>query len=187
MKILIIDNYDSFTYNLLHAVEHFVDDVTVVRNDEINFSLIDNYDKIILSPGPGLPKEAGKLTKFIKEFASKKSILGVCLGHQAIGEVFGLKLLNINNVKHGENTLLTDFDRSEILFQGLANPIQVGHYHSWVIDESNDFEDWKVTAKSNDLIMAISHKRFDLKGVQFHPESVLTPQGNQMLKNWVDS
>lgn len=187
MKILIIDNYDSFTHNLVHAVEHFVDDFTVVRNDEINFSLVHNYDKIIISPGPGLPKEAGGLTEFIKEFASKKSILGVCLGHQAIGEAFGLKLINISKVNHGCNTFLTDFDRTEIIFQGLTNPIQVGHYHSWVIDESNNFEDWEITAKSDGLIMAISHKRFDLKGVQFHPESVLTPQGNKMLKNWVNS
>lgn len=187
MRILVIDNYDSFTYNLVHVVEQFVDDVTVVRNDEIDFSSIDNYDKIILSPGPGLPKEAGQLTAFIKEFAPEKSILGVCLGVQAMGEVFCLKLRNISSVKHGEHSFLTEVDKEEILFQGLSNPIQVGHYHSWVIDESNNFEDWKITAKSDDLIMAISHKRFDLTGVQFHPESVLTPQGKQMLENWINS
>lgn len=186
-KILIIDNYDSFTYNLVHAVEQFVDGVTVVRNDKITFSLIKNFDKIILSPGPGLPKEAGKLTELIKEFASEKSMLGVCLGCQAMGEVFGLNLRNISEVRHGQQSFLTECDKEDVLFQGLSNPIQVGHYHSWVIDEASNFKDWKVIARSEELIMAITHKKLKLKGVQFHPESVLTPEGKLMLENWINS
>ena len=187
MKILIIDNYDSFTYNLAHLVEQFTDKVLVVRNDEVCFPIIDQYDKIILSPGPGLPEDTGNLKKVVKEFALRKSILGVCLGHQALGQFFNLKLLNINNVRHGVQSVLTEVDKEEVLFQGLNEPIKVGHYHSWVIDKANNFEDWTVTAKSKDLIMAISHNNLDLKGVQFHPESILTPLGKQMLENWIKS
>ena len=187
MKILIIDNYDSFTYNLYHLVEQFADEILVVRNDKINFSIINQYDKIILSPGPGLPEDANDLKEFIKEFASKKSILGVCLGHQSIGEVFGLKLLNISNIKHGEQSILSEICKEEILFKDINEPIEVGHYHSWVIDPKNNFDDWTITAKSKDLIMAISHNVLDLKGVQFHPESVLTPLGEKMLENWIKS
>ena len=187
MKILIVDNYDSFTYNLVHLSEQFADEILVMRNDEIDFSIIDQYDKIILSPGPGLPEDAGDLIKVIKEFSSTKSILGVCLGHQALGQVFSLKLRNIKNVKHGEQSFLTEVDKEETLFHGLYEPIEVGHYHSWVIDETNNFEDWTITGKSKDLIMSFSHKNLDLKGVQFHPESVLTPLGKEMLKNWVKS
>lgn len=187
MKILIIDNYDSFTYNLVHLAEQFADKVLVIRNDEVDFSIIDQYDKIILSPGPGLPEDAGNLKEFVKEFSSRKSILGVCLGHQALGQVFSLKIRNISNVKHGEQSILSEVYKEEVLFKDLKEPIEVGHYHSWVIDETNNFEDWTITAKSKDLIMAISHKYLDLKGVQFHPESVLTPFGKQMLENWIKS
>ena len=187
MKILVVDNYDSFTYNLVHIVEQFADEVLVIRNDELDFSIIDQYDKIILSPGPGLPEDAGYLKEVIKKFALKKSILGVCLGHQALGQVFSLKIRNICNVKHGEQSILSEVNKKEILFKDLSEPIKVGHYHSWVIDEMNDFEEWIVTAKTKDLIMAISHKILDLKGVQFHPESVLTPLGKQMLENWIKS
>ena len=187
MKILIIDNYDSFTYNLVHIVEQFSDKVFVCRNDKIDFKIVKKYDKIILSPGPGLPKDAGVLKDFVKEFASTKSILGVCLGHQALAQVFNLNLRNMNNVKHGEQSILTEVDDQEILFQNLKELIKVGHYHSWVINENNNFEDWSITAKSKDLIMSISHKNLDLKGVQFHPESVLTPQGKKMLENWINS
>ena len=187
MKILIIDNYDSFTYNLVHLAEQFVDDVFVIRNDEVNFSIINKYHKIILSPGPGLPEDAGDLKEIVKEFASRKSILGVCLGHQALGQVFSFKMRNINNVKHGEQSVLSEVYKEEVLFKDLQDPIEVGHYHSWVIDETNNFKDWTVTAKSKDLIMAISHDSLDLKGVQFHPESVLTPQGKKMLENWIKS
>lgn len=187
MKILIIDNYDSFTYNLVHIVEQFSNDVFVSRNDNIDFQIAKEYDKIILSPGPGLPEDAGILNDFIKEFASTKSILGVCLGHQALGQVFNLNLRNMNYVKHGTQSILTEVDDEEILFQNLNEVIKVGHYHSWVIDENNNFEDWNITAKSKELIMAISHKNLNLKGVQFHPESVLTPQGKKMLENWINS
>ena len=187
MKILIIDNYDSFTYNLVHLAEQFADDVLVMRNDEVVFSIINQYDKIILSPGPGLPEDAGDLKEVVKEFSSRKSILGVCLGHQALGQVFSLKIRNINNVKHGEQSVLSEVHKEEVLFKDLNEPIEIGHYHSWVIDETNNFEDWTITAKSKDLIMAISHNYLDLKGVQFHPESVLTPLGKQMLKNWIKS
>ncbi len=187
MKILIIDNYDSFTYNLVHLVEQFANEVIVVRNDKLDFSIINQFEKIIISPGPGLPDDAGSLKDFIKEFASRKSILGICLGHQALGEVFNLKLLNMNKVKHGEKSILSEIHKNEVLFQGLNFPIEVGHYHSWQIDESNNFDDWTVTAKSKDLIMAISHNKLDLKGVQFHPESVLTPQGEKMIENWIKS
>ena len=187
MKILIIDNYDSFTYNLVHLTEQFADEVLVVRNDEVDFSIIDQYDKIILSPGPGLPEDAGDLKEVVKEFASKKSILGVCLGHQALGQVFGFKLRNISKVKHGEQSVLSEVYKEEVLFKDLNEQIEVGHYHSWVIDETNNFEDWTITAKSKDLIMAISHNTLDLKGVQFHPESVLTPLGKKMLENWIKS
>ena len=187
MKILIIDNYDSFTYNLVLLAEQFADEVLVIRNDEVDFSIIDEYDKIILSPGPGLPEDAGNLKDVVKEFASRKSILGVCLGHQALGEVFSLKIRNISNVKHGEKSVLSEICKEEVLFKHLKEPIEIGHYHSWVIDETNKFEDWTITAKSKDLIMAISHNVLDLKGVQFHPESVLTPLGKQMLENWIKS
>ena len=187
MKILIIDNYDSFTYNLVHIVEQFSNDVFVSRNDKIDFQIVKKYDKIIISPGPGLPEDAGILNDFIKEFSSTKSILGVCLGHQALGQVFNLNLRNMNNVKHGTQSILTEVDNEEILFQNLNEVIKVGHYHSWVIDENNNFENWNITAKSKELIMAISHKNLNLKGVQFHPESVLTPQGKKMLENWINS
>mgnify|MGYP001307106567 CR=1 FL=1 len=187
MKVLILDNYDSFTYNLFHIVEQFCNNVSVIRNDKIDFSIIDRYDKIILSPGPGLPNDAVSLKELIKKKSSSKTILGVCLGHQALGQVFGLNLINIKNVKHGEKSVLSEVNKEEVLFQGLNEPIEVGHYHSWVIDEKNNFKDWTVTAKSDDLIMAISHNTLNLKGVQFHPESVLTPLGKNMLENWIKS
>lgn len=185
MKILIIDNYDSFTYNLVHIVEQFVEEVHVIRNDNITDYCADAYDKIIISPGPGLPQEANMLMDFIRNFKTKKSILGICLGHQALGVFFGLRLRNIKNTKHGEHSVLTEVDFEESLFRGLKNPVQVGHYHSWVIDHENAFNDWRITAKSDELIMAISHKKYDLKGVQFHPESILTPYGKKILHNWI--
>ena len=187
MKILIIDNYDSFTYNLVHLAEQFADEVLVIRNDEVDFSIIDQYDKIILSPGPGLPEHAGNLKDVVKEYASRKSILGVCLGHQSLAYIFGLKLHNMNEIKHGVQSVLHEIDKEEVIFKNLIEPIKVGHYHSWVINEKNNFDDWTITAKSKDMIMAISHNSLDLKGVQFHPESILTPQGKQMIENWIKS
>jgi len=187
MRILIVDNYDSFTYNLYHLLNQFVDNIEVIRNDKIDLYKINKYDKIVLSPGPGLPSESNLMIPLIKDFSQSKSILGICLGCQAIGQVFGCNLLNLSNVKHGISSKLTIIDPTDTLFKNIQNPIHVGHYHSWVIDHKFFSEDLKITAKSNDLIMAISHKTYDLKGLQFHPESILTNQGTLMVKNWLFS
>jgi anthranilate synthase component 2 len=186
MKILVFDNYDSFTYNLVHLVENITNQkVTVVRNDQIALEDVAGYDKIILSPGPGIPSEAGLLLPLIKEYASSKSILGVCLGHQAIGEAFGATLENLSTVFHGVATPIK-IDTTNYLFKGLGDTIEVGRYHSWAI-ASNDLPDiLKVTATDeNGLIMAIEHTSYDVCGVQFHPESVLTPNGETVIKNWI--
>lgn len=187
MKILVFDNYDSFTYNLVHLVEKILHQkVDVVRNDQIPLEKVKEYDKIILSPGPGIPEEAGLLLPLIKEYASSKSILGVCLGHQAIGEAFGGKLINLSTVYHGVATdckLLIDKSK---LFKGLPENIEVGRYHSWIVDEKNFPAELEITARDdNNYIMALQHKKFDVQGVQFHPESVLTPKGEQILQNWL--
>ena len=187
MKVLIVDNYDSFTYNLVHLVEQFVEEVTVLRNDKIDLQEVEQFGKILLSPGPGLPKEAGLLNELIKRYAPTKSILGVCLGCQAIGEVFGCNLLNIKKVKHGYESVLTQVDSSELLFKGIEEPITVGHYHSWVIDENSLGGNWKATAFSDGLVMAITHQKWDVRGLQFHPESVMTSQGSKMIQNWLNS
>lgn len=187
MKILVFDNYDSFTYNLVHLVEKITHTkVDVYRNDQIPLEKVKEYDKIILSPGPGIPVEAGLLLPLIKEYASSKSILGVCLGHQAIGEAFGGKLLNLSTVFHGVATNC----RLEIddcrLFEGLPKEIEVGRYHSWIVSDENFPKELEVTARDeNNYIMALQHKKFDVQGVQFHPESVLTPMGEQILRNWL--
>lgn len=202
MRILVFDNYDSFTYNLVHLVKKIVTDkVDVFRNDEIELDRIADYDKIILSPGPGIPSEAGLLLPLLKEYAPKKSILGVCLGHQAIGQVFGGKLKNLSTVYHGVATKIingqssdsnTNFRASPFnlypsrLFDGLPREILVGRYHSWIVTEENFPEELEITAKDeNGLIMALQHKTYDVQGVQFHPESVLTPDGETILKNWL--
>lgn len=187
MNVLLVDNYDSFTFNLYHLLESMVDKVTVVRNDELDFDSVKSFDKIILSPGPGLPSESGQLTSLIQEFYTTKSILGICLGHQAIAEVFGCKLLNMSNVKHGEKSFLDYIDEREVLFNGVEENTVVGHYHSWVIDPSTTCNELTVTSKSNDLIMSISHESYDVKGLQFHPESILTTQGDVILRNWINS
>lgn len=187
MRVLIFDNYDSFTYNLVHLVEKLLHvKVDVCKNDEFGLDKIGEYHKIILSPGPGLPSEAGLLKSVIKEFHKSKSILGVCLGNQAIGEVFGGKLKNLETVFHGVAHEVEIVDRDEILFKGLNDTVIVGRYHSWVIDKDNFPEDLKITAKDKwGNIMAIRHRKFDLCGVQFHPESILTPMGEKMLSNWL--
>jgi anthranilate synthase component 2 len=192
MKILIFDNYDSFTYNLVHAVEKIIHGkVDVFRNDKISLEKIHDYDKIILSPGPGLPSESGLLLQLIKEYASSKSILGVCLGQQAIGEVFGGKLVNLKEVYHGvatkikvkEDRVLSEND----IFKDLPCELQVGRYHSWIVDNKNFPSDLEITAEDeNGYIMALRHKTFDVQGVQFHPESVLTPMGEKMITNWLN-
>jgi len=186
MKILVFDNYDSFTYNLVHLVEKITNQkVTVVRNDQITLEEVAAYDKIILSPGPGIPSEAGLLLPLIKQYAASKSILGVCLGHQAIGEAFGATLENLTTVYHGVATPIK-IDNTNYLFNGLKDTIEVGRYHSWVIANNNFPDTLKVTATDeNGLIMAIEHTAYDVCGVQFHPESVLTPNGETVIKNWL--
>lgn len=186
MKILVFDNYDSFTYNLVHLVEKITNQkVTVVRNDQITLEEVAEFDKIILSPGPGIPSEAGLLLPLIKQYAASTSILGVCLGHQAIGEAFGATLENLTTVYHGVATPIK-IDTTNYLFNGLEDRVEVGRYHSWVI-ASKDLPDvLKVTATDeNGLIMAIEHTSYDVCGVQFHPESVLTPSGETVIKNWL--
>ncbi|MER3464672.1 MAG: aminodeoxychorismate/anthranilate synthase component II [Chitinophagaceae bacterium] len=186
MKILVFDNYDSFTYNLVHLVQKIVnDDVDVYRNDQITLEKVKQYDKIILSPGPGIPSEAGLLLPLIKEYASTKSILGVCLGHQAIGEAFGGTLTNLSTVYHGIATSIKILSKSKILY-GLPQEICVGRYHSWVINEKDFPMELEITAQDeNGYIMALQHKNYDVQGVQFHPESVLTPDGETILRNWL--
>jgi anthranilate synthase component 2 len=194
MKILVFDNYDSFTYNLVHLVEKITKTrVDVFRNDELPLEKVKDYDKIILSPGPGIPSEAGLLLPLIKAYAATKSILGVCLGHQAIGEAFGAKLTNLSSPFHGIATPIQLVnDRKEAnqqlnnLFDGMPNEFIVGRYHSWVVSDQNFPEELSITAtEANAFIMALEHKKYDVQGVQFHPESVLTPLGEQILKNWL--
>ncbi|MGI8951040.1 MAG: anthranilate synthase component II [Chitinophagaceae bacterium] len=191
MKILVFDNYDSFTYNLVHLVEKIIHEkVDVFRNDEIPLEKIIEYDKIILSPGPGLPSESGILLPLIKEYASSKSILGVCLGHQAIGETFGGKLINLSNVFHGVATNIKVKNQKlkikNDLFEGIENEFEAGRYHSWIISNENFPDELEITAvDDNGYIMALQHKTFDVQGLQFHPESVLTPVGEKILKNWL--
>lgn len=190
MKILVFDNYDSFTYNLVHLVEKILHQkVDVYRNDQISLEKVNDYDKIILSPGPGLPEEAGLLLPLIRRYADSKSILGVCLGHQAIAEAFGGRLVNLSKVYHGvaESTRLYA-DKAPGLFAGLPETVEVGRYHSWVVDHENFPEQLEVTARDdNGFIMALRHKQYDVQGVQFHPESVLTPDGEIMMRNWLNA
>jgi anthranilate synthase component 2 len=190
MKILVFDNYDSFTYNLVHLVEKITHEkVDVYRNDKIPLEKIKGYDKIILSPGPGIPEEAGLLLPLIKEYASSKPILGVCLGHQAIGQAFGGKLINLSSVFHGVATpvkLKGENIKASDLFEGLADQIEVGRYHSWVVSKDNFPADLEITAEDETgMIMGLQHKTFDVQGVQFHPESVLTPDGETIMRNWL--
>jgi anthranilate synthase component 2 len=188
MKILVFDNYDSFTYNLVHLVEKITHEkVDVYRNDQMAMEKVKEYDKIILSPGPGIPEEAGLLLPLIKEYASIKSILGVCLGHQAIGQAFGGKLINLLTVYHGVATpIKIDSTKNAPLFEGLPETLEVGRYHSWIITEENFPDELEVTARDdNNYIMALQHKKYDVQGVQFHPESVLTPDGEKILRNWL--
>ena len=215
MKILVFDNYDSFTYNLVHLVQKIVKDkLDVYRNDQIPLEKVEEYDKIILSPGPGIPKEAGLLLPLIKEYAATKSILGVCLGHQAIGEAFGGKLVNLSEVYHGVATAIRIVSRESSnvsremgvgngqsavggrnsllithhsLFKNLPDVFEAGRYHSWIVSDENFPKELEVTARDeNNFIMALQHKTYDVQGVQFHPESVLTPLGETILRNWLD-
>lgn len=187
MKILILDNYDSFTYNLVHAVEYISGNkIDVFRNDKISLEEVGKYDKIILSPGPGLPKDAGIMPALIKEYAATKTILGVCLGHQAITECFGGTLYNMPKVYHGVASDIKVLKQDNIIFKDLAASLSVGRYHSWISEKKTFPADLEITAEDeNGFIMALAHKTFDIQGVQFHPESVLTPDGNKMLENWL--
>ncbi|MEC4004927.1 aminodeoxychorismate/anthranilate synthase component II [Flavobacterium sp. SUN052] len=186
-NILIIDNYDSFTYNLVHYLEDLNCKVTVLRNDEFELNELEKYDKILLSPGPGIPEEAGLLKAVIQKYAPTKSILGVCLGQQAIGEVFGGSLTNLEKVYHGVATKVEILVTDESLFKGLENEIEVGRYHSWVISKDDFPTDLEITSvDANGEIMSIRHRKYDVKGVQFHPESILTLNGKQILDNWIN-
>lgn len=185
MKIVIIDNYDSFVYNLSHLLKELGAEVTVKRNDQFQLEELEAFDKILLSPGPGIPEEAGLLLDVIRTYAGKKPILGVCLGEQAIGEVYGGSLTNLDEVFHGIQSTIT-LTTPDYLFEGLPSQIQVGRYHSWVVDQKGLPDCLEVAAVSKEgYIMALRHKTLDVRGVQFHPESVLTPDGKQMLANWI--
>jgi len=187
MKILLLDNYDSFTYNLVEIIrqQNLDVEVEVVRNDKITVEEASVYDKILLSPGPSVPENAGIMLDLIKRYAPEKPILGICLGHQAIGQAFGGKLLNIQPVMHGiQNRAKLD---AHYLFEGIDKEISIGRYHSWVVDEVDFPVDLEVLARSDDgQIMAFKHKENDVCGLQFHPESVMTPDGGKMLRNWIE-
>jgi len=187
MKILVFDNYDSFTYNLVHAVKKLgYTDLEVHRNDQIALEDIVRFDKIILSPGPGVPSESGILLDLIRTYAPTKSILGVCLGEQAIAEAFGGTLINLTEVHHGVSSMV-DVLEKDVLFNGLAKKLEVGRYHSWAAERATLPECLTITAVDEEgMIMALAHKTYDVRGVQFHPESVLTPDGERMLKNWLE-
>jgi anthranilate synthase component 2 len=187
MKILVFDNYDSFTYNLVHCIEK-VSSYTpeVYRNDKISLEEIGRFDKILLSPGPGLPDEAGLLKEVIKTYGASKSIFGVCLGQQAIGEVFGGKLINLEQVYHGIATEM-EVVQPDVLFEHMPTKFKAGRYHSWVIDQHSFPAELEVTVKdARGFVMGIRHRKYDLRGVQFHPESVLTEHGEQIIKNWLE-
>lgn len=184
-NIVIIDNYDSFTYNLSHMVKELGAEVTVYRNDQFTLDQLEEFDKIILSPGPGIPSEAGLLMDVIREYAGKKPMLGVCLGHQAIGEVFGAQLENLTEVYHGVATDCMQTSDDPI-FEGMDRTFTIGRYHSWVVSKKNFPACLEVTAESEDgQIMALRHRDFDIHGIQFHPESILTPDGHTILGNWL--
>lgn len=186
MKILLLDNYDSFTYNLLHILKELGADVEVHRNDKISLDEVERFDKILLSPGPGIPNEAGILLPVIHRYAPSKSILGVCLGEQAIGEAFGAQLINLTKVHHGECSDIRVIANDPI-FEGLIPGFRAGRYHSWVVSKENFPDCLEITATDmlEGQIMALRHRSYDVRGIQFHPESVLTPQGKKIIENWL--
>lgn len=187
-KIIVIDNYDSFVYNLVHYLEEFDCEVTVKRNDKFSLEEVLDFDKILLSPGPGIPDEAGLLKKLIQHYATTKPILGVCLGHQAIAEVFGGRLENLDQVHHGVSTKAIILSEYEPLFKGLEKEIEIGRYHSWAVSRVGFPDVLEISSvDENGQIMSFRHRDYDICGVQFHPESVLTPMGKQIIKNWVKS
>lgn len=185
MKILVVDNYDSFVFNLVHILYNLgIEDIEVCKNDKVDLATIDQFDKILLSPGPGIPKDAGLMPDIIKQFASSKSILGICLGHQAIAESFGGALINMQTPLHGVSSKLT-IRNQDYLFDGISSGIKIGHYHSWIVENQlpNELEVLAVDEIGN--VMALKHKEYNLRGLQFHPESVLTEMGIKMIENWV--
>jgi anthranilate synthase component 2 len=187
-KILIIDNYDSFTYNLVHYIEKLTGVYpSVFRNDEISIEEVDKYDKILISPGPGIPVEAGICLNVIRRFGPVKSILGICLGHQAICEAFGGKLLNLSTVFHGTSSPVKIKAQEDPLFKNIPPIIMAGRYHSWVVSRDNLPDCFRITCEDeNGIIMGISHKKYDIKGLQFHPESVMTEYGPEIIRNWIE-
>ena len=189
MKILILDNYDSFTYNLVHYLRELAEgaEMTVVRNDQITLDEVGAYDKILLSPGPGIPEEAGIMPELIKRYGPTKSILGVCLGHQAIAEAYGASLYNMPEVLHGVSSKIKVVKPEDRLFNGIPSEYEICHYHSWNVSKEDLGNELEVTAYDElGEIMAISHKEYDVKGVQFHPESIMTEHGHKLLENWLN-
>ena len=188
MKILVFDNYDSFTYNLVHIIRAAGFQPKVFRNDKITIEEVSQFDKILLSPGPGIPDEAGIMKQVIKEFASTKSILGICLGHQGIAEVFGAELYNLKDVLHGVTSTTKITDRSENIFKNVPDEFVSTHYHSWVVKKESIKADLRITAMNEEgLVMALSHVKYDVKGLQFHPESVMTLEGPKIISNWLSN
>ena len=187
-KILVIDNYDSFTYNLVHYIEQLTDDpLDVYRNDKIELQEIDKYDKILLSPGPGIPVEAGICLDLIKRYAKTKIIIGVCLGHQAIAEALGGKLVNLNRVYHGVSTKVKILTPDDSLYKGIPAEFQAGRYHSWIVSKEGLPDCFNINSEDDQgIIMGISHKEYNVKGIQYHPESVLTEHGLKIIENWLN-
>ncbi len=184
-KVLVIDNYDSFTYNLVHYLQDLNCDVTVKRNDKLTLKEVEKFDKVLLSPGPGIPDEAGLLKSIIKEYAPTKSIFGICLGQQAIAEVFGGKIENLDRVYHGVSTNVELTNTDEVLYKDIPKEIVVGRYHSWVVSKNLPKDLVATSIDENGEIMSLRHKKYDVRAVQYHPESILTPEGKKILKNWV--
>lgn len=187
MKVLVLDNYDSFTYNLVHIIREAGLSPDVIRNDKMSLEEVGQYDKIMLSPGPGIPDEAGIMKEVIRTYAPTKSILGICLGHQGIAEVFGAELFNIPKVLHGVTSKVTVTDTTELLFHHITEPFDATHYHSWAVKPETIPSDLIVTATNPEgLVMGLRHRTFSVRGLQFHPESVMTIQGPQMIRNWLN-
>jgi anthranilate synthase component II len=188
MKILVLDNYDSFTYNLVHIIRELGHEMDIIRNDKISVEDVGQYDKILLSPGPGIPDEAGIMKQVIKEYGPTKSILGVCLGHQGIAEVYGAKLFNIPSVLHGVTSLARVKNKKERLFLGVPESFEATHYHSWAVVPESIGPHLEVTAVNDQgLVMALAHRTYDVRGVQFHPESVMTQHGKKIIENWINA
>ena len=188
MRILVLDNYDSFTYNLVHIIRELGYPMDIIRNDKISVEDVSRYDKILLSPGPGIPDEAGIMKQVITEYGPTKSILGICLGHQGIGEVFGATLFNIPKVLHGVTSVTEVTDPEEYLFRGVSGRFQSTHYHSWAVNKDSITDELQVTAVNDEgLVMGLRHVKYDVRGLQFHPESVMTPEGPKMIRNWLEN